>query len=427
MEEEKETLPAQPQPAQPQTAQPAGGAKKRSTAAAAAGAFAWIFGIAAGCVCGWLVRDMMPAGTKEMAPPKMDIATVAAVPAAKRPYNRPTRYVAHVEAMQEVDLLPQVDGYIKSLNFAEGAMVKEGDLLYELIDERYQAVVSQREADLEAAKAEQRRADKWLERTKNTKQGVIPDSDRETAEAGAEKARAAVLQAKANLVVARYDLEKTKIYAPISGQIGKSSAHKGDYVSPAKGPLAHIVQTDPIRVKFPMTDRDYIALQKSAAAGAAPGDAMRMRLVLPDGTEYGREGKTDFGDNKMSVETATVQMRLSFPNEGRLLLPDSFVTLLADHATPPEYICVPQTAITDSVGGGTLVYVLKKDMTVEARPVKTLDMHEGWVPVVEGLSEGERVVVAGTGKLRPGMKVALAKATPNEENTPGYKPALAAE
>ena len=398
--------------------------KKGGKAAAAAGAFAWLIAVGLGCVAGWLVRDMAPEKKQTAEAPKVDIATVAVTNAQMRPYNKPTPSVAHVEAMQEVDLLPQVDGYIKTIDFAEGAIVKAEDPLFTLDDERYLAVVHQREADLEAAEAEQRRADRYLERTKNTKAGVISDAARDDAEAKAEAAKAAVMQAKANLVVAKYDLKKAKVTAPISGQIGKANAHKGDYVSPAKGALARIVQTDPIRVTFPMTDRDYVSFRKSAAEGRSAGEDVRIRLLLPDGSEYPAEGKWDFGDNSMSVETATISMRASFPNPDRLLVPGSYVTVLTDMKTAPEYLCVPQTAISDSMTGGTSVYVLKPDMTVELRPVKTLGMFEGWVPVTEGLSEGERVVTSGTGKIAPGMKVKLAAPTPNEENTPGYKPGL---
>ncbi len=393
--------------------------KKGGGKAAAAALIGTLLTAGAGVAAGWIGRGLMP--QQKMTPPQMpaqDIS-VAVTCATNRPYNKPLRFVAHAEAMQEVDLLPQVDGYIKKLHFSEGSTVKAGELLYELDDERYQAVVRQREADLEAAKAEQRRADRYLERTRKAEAGVIPDSERDNAEAKADSAKAAVLQAEANLVVARYDLKKAKVYAPISGQIGKSNAYVGDYVSPAKGALARIVQIDPIRVTFPMTDRSYIAWRKARSGGGGDG-GFRLRLKLPDGSDYAGQGKWDFDDNAMSAETATISMRLSFPNPERLLVPNSYVTLLTDYSKPPEYTCVPQSAIIDAIGGGVQVYVLKDDMTVEPRAVKTLDMHEGWVPVLEGVKAGERVVTSGVGKLGPGKKVRLAEATPNEDTHPGY-------
>lgn len=355
----------------------------------------------------------------QMAAMRSQAQTVAVAEVKEMPYNLPERYVAHAEAVAEVDLLPQVDGYIKEIKFKEGDVVREGQLLYVMDDEKYEAVVGQAKADLNAAEAEARRARRYYERMEKADERGITQLERDNAEAAAEKADAAVLQAKANLVVAEYNCKKAKIFAPISGQIGKTSAHIGDYVAPSKGALAHIVQIDPIRVSFPMTDRAFLALRKSVKAGKA--DENRLRVILPDGTEYGREGEWDFDDNEMSKTTASIILRLRFANPDRLLVPGTYLTLLADLKTPPTYPTVQQTAIIDLPGGNLGVYVLKEGDVVEAVPVETLPMHEGFVPVVKGLKVGQKVVVSGTRKLRSGMKVAFAEATPNEENTPGWK------
>ena len=355
----------------------------------------------------------------QMAAMRSQAQTVAVAEVKEMPYNLPERYVAHAEAVAEVDLLPQVDGYIKEIKFKEGDVVREGQLLYVMDDEKYEAVVGQAKADLNAAEAEARRARRYYERMEKADERGITQLERDNAEAAAEKADAAVLQAKANLVVAEYNCKKAKIFAPISGQIGKTSAHVGDYVAPSKGALAHIVQIDPIRVSFPMTDRAFLALRKSIKAGKT--DENRLRVILPDGTEYGREGEWDFDDNEMSKTTASIILRLRFANPDRLLVPGTYLTLLADLKTPPTYPTVQQTAIIDLPGGNLGVYVLKEGDVVEAVPVETLPMHEGFVPVVKGLKVGQKVVVSGTRKLRSGMKVAFAEATPNEENTPGWK------
>ncbi|MBR7146953.1 MAG: efflux RND transporter periplasmic adaptor subunit [Oscillospiraceae bacterium] len=226
----------------------------------------------------------------------------------EREYNLPEKFVAHAEAMQEVDLLPQVDGYVKEIKFREGDLVKAGEVLYVLDDERYRAVANQRKADLAAAEAEERRASRYNERMQKADERGITQKERDDAEAGFERAKAAVLQAKANLVVAEYDLKKAKVIAPISGQIGKTSAHVGDYVAPSKGALARIVQVDPIRVSFPLTDRAYIGWRTALKKGNAPD--YRMRLILPDGSEYGEEGSWDFDDNAMSKETAFTALNL---------------------------------------------------------------------------------------------------------------------
>ena len=384
-------------------------------------------------VGGWVANDLWPKKPPVMPQMPQMAATVAVKEVEERPYNLPEKFVAHAEAMQEVDLLPQVDGYIKEIKFKEGDIVKAGAILYVLDDERYRAVANQRKADLEAAEAEARRAERYWERMQKADARGITQKERDDAEAGADKAKAAVLQAKANLVVAEYDLKKAVVAAPISGQIGKTSAHVGDYVAPSKGALARIVQIDPIRVTFPLTDRAYIGWRTALKKGKAPD--YRMRLMLPDGSEYGEEGKWDFDDNEMSKDTATIIMRLSFPkdtatiimrlsfpNPDRLLIPNSYVTLLTDRKTPPKMASIPQQALFDLTGGSQGVWVLKDDETVEQRVVEVREMSEGWSPVISGLKTGEKVVISGHGKLAPGMKVKVVEPTMNDDLDPNYQP-----
>lgn len=368
---------------------------------------------------GWVACELWP--KKAAAKPQLPMmaASVAVRAVEERAYNLPERYVAHAEPVQEVDLLPQVDGYVSEILFKEGDIVKAGDTLYVLDGERYQAIVNQRKADLEAAESEKRRADRYFSRMEKADARGITQLERDNAEAAADSAKAAVLQAKADLVVAEYDLKKTRIIAPISGQIGKTAAHIGDYVSPSKGALARIVQIDPIRVSFPLTDRAYIAWRAAQLKGSAPD--YRLRLLLPDGSEYSGLGAWAFDDNSMSKETATIIMRLVFPNPDRMLIPNSYVTLLVDRQTPPKYPCVPQQAVVDLSTGNRAVWVLKDDMTVEQRVVETLEASAGWTPVEKGLLPGEKVVVSGVSKLASGMKVVLAEATPNEDLDPAFE------
>ncbi len=374
-------------------------------------------------VGGWICSTIYgrKAQKSAAAPMQMPAQTIASAKVVEMPYNLPQKSIAHVEAMQEVDLLPQVDGYIKEILFKEGDLVKAGQVLYRLDDERYQAVVNQRKADLEAAEAEARRSERYWQRMQNADARGITQLERDNAEAGAEKAKASVLQAKANLVVAEYDCKKAQVIAPISGQIGKSNAYIGDYVAPSKGALAHIMQIDPIRVSFPLTDRDYISWRLAQKAGTQ--EPFRMRLALPNDAIYDCEGSFDFDDNEMSATTATIIMRVKFPNPDRLLIPNSYVTMLADYENPPKYPTVQQTAIIDMPGGGVGVYVLdEKTHTVEARAVKVLPAHDGLIPVTEGLKVGETVITSGTRKLHNGMKVSEVTPTSNAENDPNYVP-----
>lgn len=380
--------------------------------------------VIASAVAGWVAREHKPESKndKALAMPPPQAQSVAVTEVKEMAYNLAEKFVAHAEAMQEVDLLPQVDGYIKEMMFKEGDTVKEGQLLYVLDDERYQAVANQRKADLAAAEAELRRAERYYKRMLEADARGITQLERDNAQAAAESAKAGVLQAKANLVVAEYDLKKTKVFAPISGQIGKSNMYVGDYVAPSKGALARIIQIDPIRVTFPLTDRSYVAWRAQQLNGSAPD--YRLRLLLPDGSEYSGLGEWAFDDNTMSKETATIIMRLKFPNPNRMLIPNSYVTLLVDYKTPPKYLCVPQQAIYDLSTGSRAVWVLKDDMTVEQRIVETREMSGGWTPIVKGLKLGEKVVISGISKLAPGMKVALVEATNNDDLDPNFTPRI---
>ncbi|MBR1871262.1 MAG: efflux RND transporter periplasmic adaptor subunit [Kiritimatiellae bacterium] len=395
--------------------------KEEGSVAAKIGAIVgWLLTAVACGAAGWIGRELWP---EEKAAPQQQAlppATIATTNVQMRAYNLAERYVAHAEPEQEVDLLPQVDGYIKEIKFREGDTVDEGQVLYVIDDERYQAVVGQREADLAAAQAEAERARRYRTRMETADSRGITQQELDNAISADLNAKAKVKQAEANLVVARYDVNHAVVKAPFKGKIGKSNAHIGDYVSPAKGALAHLVQIDPMRVTFSFTDRSYIAW-KSALEDGRDIDR-RMRLILPNGNEYtGGEGKFAFDDSTMNASTASITMRLSFPNEGGLLVPNTYLTLLADYRKAPEYPCVPQTAVVDLPGGNQGVWIVKADGTVEARPVKTLGTFEGWVPVTEGVEEGESVVTAGVGKLGNGMKVVNVQPTSNDENDPEHK------
>jgi len=387
-------------------------------------ALAKIFGpivLAAVCTAGgWILRDLWPkpkaAAMPAMVAPEVTIATDTV---KEMDYNLPEKYVAHAEAIQEVSLLPQVDGYVKEILFKEGDVVAAGQLLYVLDDERYRAVMNQRLADLEAAKAEQRRADRQYQRLANADERGRSQLELDNAEAQAETAKAQVLQAEANLIVAEYDLKKTKVCAPIAGQIGKSSAHIGDYVAPSRGSLAKIVQIDPMRVSFPLPDRLYVQWRQLQKRGETY--KQRMRIVLADGSEYEYPGAFDFDDNQMSRETASIMLRLKFPNPDRMLIPNSFVTLLYDRAEPPKYPTVQQSALFDLPTGGMGVYTIDAEGCAHAVPVEVLPTHDGFTPVVKGLEVGQKYVISGTRKLAEGAKVVEVEPTKNEENAEDYE------
>ena len=393
----------------------------------AAKVFGWLVTAVCFGLIGWFANLWMPKGEGGRGPQdRLTSPAVTTVRVKLGSFNPPESFVAHVEAVKDVDILPQIDGYITEVKFQEGRPVKEGDLLFQIDTERYAATLALRESELaknEAAvlrsEAELDRAQRYYSRLKKADARGITQSDLDTAEtdlmaakAGVAAAKADVKQAQANIALAKFDMKHTKVYAPISGQIGKALVHVGDYVSPAKGAMANIVQTDPIRVAFPMTDRAYITWrEKVAEQGRKPLEDLRLRLKLPNGDFYEKTGSWDFDNNEMSLDTATMMVRLVFSNAKRILVPNTFVSLTTEKITPPKYLQLPDTALVDFPEGQG-VWVMKEDGTAEQRLVKVFSTYKGIAAISKGVKEGEVVVDEGCHKVFPGLKLNVVNASP---------------
>ena len=344
---------------------------------------------------------------------------VAAGEAKRVEFNPETEYVGHVEPIQETDILPQIEGYVKTVCFTEGAFVHAGDVLFEIDQEQYEASrklryseVRSAEAKVVVALAEVDRAERYFKRLLSADDRGVTATERDTAEtalasakAALNAARAEVEQSKAAAAIADFNMKHTVVRSPISGRIGKALRHVGDYVSPSKTPLAQVVQVDPIRVVFPITDKDYGAWRTAAERGGRElRDSRRLRLRLADGSEYGKTGRIDFGNNKVDRETATVVIHVSFENGGGALLPDAFVRVLSDESHPPKLLTVPSGAV-ERTAKGLYVWRLQPDGTVKAAAIEAGANWNGQTVVTKGLEEGAKIVVAGGFKLRDGMKV----------------------
>ena len=317
------------------------------------------------------------------------------------------------------DILPQIDGYIQRVCFTEGAKVTKGDLLFEIDTEQYLAAKNLRYSEVASAKAkvtvaqaEVERAERYYKRLMSADERGVTATERDTAEttlasakASLNAANAAVEQAKASAAIADFNLRHTKVYSPISGRIGKALHHVGDYVSPSKSALARVVQTDPIRVVFPISDRDYDAWQAAAERGGrALKDSRRLRLRLPDGTLYGPEGVIDFGDNEMSRETATLTLHASFANPAGRLVANAFVRVISDEKNPPLALVVPTAALVRA-DEGLQAWKIDGDGRVHPALVEVNGEWNGLSRIVKGLCEGDRIVALGAFKLKDGDAV----------------------
>ncbi len=361
-------------------------------------------------VIGFIVKGMLPppAGGMPpgMMPPPPGDPLVRVESAELGILNPPVSFIGHVEPVRDVDLGARITGYVTRVNFIEGSMVKEGDLLFEIDSEPYEATVAVRQAELAQAQAELERAESYLKRLSASDARGITQSDLDQALSDAAGGKAKVAQAEAVLRLAAIDLKHCRITAPIEGKIGRTIANIGDYVAPSVGTLARIVQIDPIRVVFSVPDREYVAIREKIAENKL-NDELRLRIRLPTGTIPDAVGERDFEDNEMSATTATLPIRVKFDNPDGLLVPNSYVTVLIDAKTPAQYPVVSQSAlVTDAEG--SLVYVIGADGQAQQRRVKIGDVENGRVELHSGVKAGERVVVEGVLGLSDGAAVRVA-------------------
>ena len=224
-------------------------------------------------------------------------------------------YIGRAEATQTVQLHPEISARITRVQFAEGSFVKEGATLFTLNPAQFQAQVQLRKAQLAHAQAVLDGAKKYLARIKTADRRSVPASDIDTADSEVKQAQAQVAEAKAELKLAQIDLNNTRVYAPISGYIGRAEFTRGNYVSP-ENVLASIVQTDPARISFGMTDREYLANKDKAA---------EYILTLADGSTYPHKAELDFTSTTMDPETGTITIFLRVPNENHTIIPGAII------------------------------------------------------------------------------------------------------
>lgn len=312
-------------------------------------------------------------------------------------------YIGRVEPVQTVSIRPQVAAEIATVHYTEGSIVKAGDLLFTLDSKQYQATVDLRKADLAKAQANHDHAVKYYNRLKASDKRSVSASDMESAENDVNQSKAAIAQANASLKLAQIDLGYTKITAPITGRIGKAEFTKGNYVTPAGGVLANIVQVDPIRVTFSVPDKDY--LERIDAFKGSDKPVYKTSITLPDGSVYPQSGERDFEDNVMDKRTGTITMHLRFKNEKGILVPGTMVRVAAQPLQSHIADVVPQEAIMGDAKSD-FVYVIADTNVVERRDVE-LGIDVAYMSEIKsGLKEGERVIVRGLQSVRPGIEVA---------------------
>lgn len=344
-------------------------------------------------------------------------------------------FTGRFEAVEEVQVRARVGGYINSIAFKDGAIVHAGDLLYVIDPRPFEAVALQAQGQLDDARAKAELAKRELDRgltlvqTSAVSEQVV-DQRRQALQA----AHAAETQAEGALKAAQLNVEFTHVLAPITGRVSRHLVTPGNLVQGSEGGatlLTSIVSLDPIYIYFDVDEATYQRNSKLWFEGKRPSSRDTpnpVQVTLTGETKPSHEGKMDFIDNRLDVSTATLRSRAVSPNHDLSILPGQFGRVRIIGSAPYEALLIPDTAIaTDQ--SRKIVFVVKDDTTVEARPVTLGPLDEGLRVIREGLKAGDHVIVDGLQRARVGAKVTPQMSTlpPGNKAPMGDKPAADAK
>ena len=325
--------------------------------------------------------------------------------AALRGVSQSFEFVGRVKAIDKVDVRARVEGFLDKVLFREGQDVKAGDLLYQIEKVQFQALVDQAHANLAAAEAEVTNAQLQYNRNfELSKNQFAPQSVVDKNKADLDTARAKVMQTQAALTQAQVNLAYTDIRSPIDGRIGRTAYTMGNLVNPASGVLATIVSQNPIYVLFPVSVRD---LELIRAARREPDGGLakiEVRIRLSSGQEYPERGKWNLTDPQVDQQTDTLIMRATISNPNGELIDGQFVTASIHERQEEPRLVVPQAALQVDQSG-YYVLVVDDQHKVDQRRITTGPNSDVDVVVTSGLHEGDKVIVDGIQKVRPGQVV----------------------
>jgi len=308
------------------------------------------------------------------------------------------------------ELRPQVTGIVTERAFNEGSEVKAGQVLYRIDAAPYQAAYDSAKATLARAEANAQVARIKAERHAGlVKIDAVSKQANDDAQAGLKQAQAEVAAAKAALDKAQIDLDYTRLKSPIAGRIGRSAVTAGALVTANQvQALATVQQLDPIYVDLTQSSADMLRLRGEIAAGRLQAGAkgeVPVKLILEDGSEYAAEGRLALSEVTVDEGTGSVTLRARFSNADGVLLPGMYVRARLPQGTRSDAILVPHKALSRDPLGNALVMAVDAESKVVARPVQVAQsLGENWV-VTSGVKAGERIIIEGLQKVRPGAVV----------------------
>lgn len=318
-------------------------------------------------------------------------------------------FIGRVQATDKVEIRARVQGSLGPRKFADGDPIKEGQLLFTIEPDTYEATVAQRKAQRDSAAAALTNAENQLKRAQElmrTSTGTQVTLDQRTAEE--LQAKAALAEAAAALRDAEIKLSYTTITSPISGRAGRALVSPGNLVDTTSGVLVTIVSEQPMRVLFAVTQRELLDARKGTGQ-TADQTSFNVRVRLADGSLYEEPGKLDFIDVQVDAKTDGQTVRATFPNAKKMLTDGQTVRIVLEQEKAPQVLAISQSAIAIDQSGA-YVFIVGEGNKVEQRRVRAGVGRDGLVPIDEGLKAGDRVIVQGQQRVRPGMVVAPAPA-----------------
>lgn len=371
--------------------------------------------------CGQNAPPAGPGGPGGMPPP----AEVGVVTVKVGDVGLVTELPGRLEASRVAQVRARAAGIVQKRLFAEGSNVREGQALFQIDASPYQATLASAQASVAKAEANVMQASAQAERFKPLIDAkAISQQDFVNAQAAQKLAEADLAAARAAVQTARINLGYAAITAPISGRIGRALVTEGALVGQGEAtPMAVIQQTDPMYINFTQSASEVMQLRRAMDAGQlkrAGAQAASVRLVLEDGTEYAKSGKLLFSDLTVDATSGQITLRAEVPNPTGTLLPGLFVRVRLEQAQASNAITLPQQAVTRTPQGDS-VMVVGADGKVAPRPVKVGNQQRGQWVILDGLQNGDQVMVDGFQKLRGGAPV-----KPVPWQTPGSAPAKTA-
>lgn len=317
-------------------------------------------------------------------------------------------FTGRLQAPETVTLMPRVSGYIESVNFVEGALVKQGEPLFQIDNRAFKAEVDRLKANLDSAKTANNLAINDYQRAKTlSEQKAISAEMLDSRFARKQQTLAEVAAIEAALMKAELDLSFTTVTAPITGRVSNALITRGNYVNAGQSQLTHIVSTAQMYAYFDIDEQTYLkyaALSEQGKRADNRSAEQSVYLALANETEFNRLGKVDFVDNALNQQTGTLRLRASFDNTDGDLLPGLFAKIRLAGSASYDGVLIDDKAIGTDLSSKYVLLVTETNQ-LEYRPVSLGEKVHGLRIVTQGLTAKDRIVINGMQKVRPGMQV----------------------